>query len=86
MEDDENKSLEVIKYRLTKHLSQHSKSVSRIGARSVLWVKYISLLYIRGQLRYKFECKRDSFWVRFPFEEMKYLIFSFLRSGNESKR
>ena len=25
-------------------------------------------------------------WVRFLFEEMKYLIFPFRRSGNEAKR
>ena len=26
-------------------------------------------------------CKRDRLWIRFPFEVMKYLIFSFIRSG-----
>ena len=31
-------------------------------------------------------CKRDRLWVRYPFEEMKYLIFLFSRSGNEAKR
>ena len=28
----------------------------------------------------------DKLWVRFPFEEVKYLIFSFLCSGVEVKR
>ena len=30
------------------------------------------------------DCKRDRLWVR--FKAMKYLIFSFLRSGVEAKR
>ena len=35
------------------------------------------------------DCKTYWFWVRFPLEEMKYLlkfIFPFLRSGVETKR
>ena len=28
------------------------------------------------------DCKCDRLWVRFPLEEMKYLIFSFPRIGN----
>ena len=31
-------------------------------------------------------CKGDRLWVRFPFEEMKYFIFSFTRSAEEVKR
>ena len=30
--------------------------------------------------------KRDWLWVRFSFEEVKYLIFSCPRSGNEANR
>ena len=30
------------------------------------------------------ESKRDRLWVRFPFREIKYLTFSFLRSGVEA--
>ena len=33
-----------------------------------------------------YDCKRNGLWVRFPLEEIIYLIFSFLRSGNEAKR
>ena len=29
------------------------------------------------------ECKRDGLWVRSSLEEIKYLIFLYLRSGNE---
>ena len=32
------------------------------------------------------DCKRDRLWVRFPLEEMKHLIFSFLPFGVEAKR
>ena len=32
------------------------------------------------------DCKLDRFWVRFPLEETKYLILSFIRSGVEAKR
>ena len=32
------------------------------------------------------DCKRDRLWVEFPLEEIKYLIFLFLRSGVEAKR
>ena len=31
------------------------------------------------------DCIRERLWGRFPFEEMKYLFFSFLRSGVEAK-
>ena len=30
-------------------------------------------------------CKRNRLWVRCPLEKMKYIIFSFPRSGDESK-
>ena len=32
------------------------------------------------------DSNRDRLWVRLPFEEIKYLLFSFLRSGNEANR
>ena len=31
-------------------------------------------------------CKRDELWILFSLEEMKYLIFSFLRSRVEASR
>ena len=37
----------------------------------------------------KCDCKTDWLWIRFPLEELKYLlkfIFPFLRSGLEAKR
>ena len=34
--------------------------------------------------KYDDDCKR--LWVQFPFEEIKYLIFSFHRSGSDVKR
>ena len=33
---------------------------------------------------HKRDCKRGRLLVRFPYEEMEYLTFSFLRSGNET--
>ena len=57
---------------------------------------YISIFYIvikititrPGVLRRSqaCNCKHDGLWVRVPFEEMKLLIFSFNRSGNETNR
>ena len=32
------------------------------------------------------DCKRDWLWIGSPLEELKYLIFSFLRIGVETKR
>ena len=41
---------------------------------------------IHGAMAQACDCKRDRFCVRFPREEMIYLIFSFFRSGVEAKR
>ena len=38
-----------------------------------------------GGAQGEWDFKRDRFWVRFPLEEMKYFIFSFLYSGVEAK-
>ena len=35
----------------------------------------------RGAGAQAFACKGDRLWVRFPLEEMKHLIFLFLRSS-----
>ena len=46
-------------------------------------------LYIetsRGAGAQACDCQRDRFYVRFPPEEMRYFIFSFLPSGDETKR
>ena len=39
----------------------------------------------RGAVAEVSDSKRNRLWVRFPFEEIKYLIFSFPRSGNKTK-
>ena len=48
------------------------------------WVKIIEAS--RGTVAQACDCKRDRLWARFPFEEVKYLIFSFRRSGVGAKR
>ena len=40
----------------------------------------------RGAGTHACGCKRNRLRVRFPLEQMNYLIFSFLRSGAEAKR
>ena len=34
----------------------------------------------------KCDCKRDRLFVPFPFEEMKYIFFSFLHSGVDKRQ
>ena len=41
---------------------------------SIFNFKKVGQLWRRGT---KCDCKRDKLWVRFPLEEMKYLIFPF---------
>ena len=62
------------------------KVILRIHLKKVLWVSIIGQSWRSGT---KYDCKNDCMWVRFPLEEMKYLlkfIFPFLRSGVEVER
>ena len=56
------------------------------------FVNIIMYLYIgvpieasRGTRGQACDCKRDRLWIRFPLEEIKYLMFSFHCSGVEAK-
>ena len=51
-----------------------------------IYLYNISFKASRGAGVQALECKRGSSWVRFSFQEIKYLMFSLSRSGNEAKR
>ena len=41
---------------------------------------------IRGARAQAYDCKCDTLWVRYPLEEIQYLLFSLTRFGTEAKR
>ena len=38
----------------------------------------------RGAETQAYDCEYDKLWIRFPLEEMKYLLFSFIGSSVEA--